>query len=164
MVTFSGPNSTIPNKGPKIHHQFLRRTLKLISLAINGSYQKTISGPQPPGPAGAGVAILPGLFQRPFSEVIHHSISCQVIKYLNTPWTTQLVHTGSNQAFCMALAQLGQFIFHCENPHTVSILKMARTVLTQLRKYSWMIHLLGSASQFFTHTGHLSSPGDFFPS
>ncbi|MBW0510051.1 hypothetical protein O181_049766 [Austropuccinia psidii MF-1] len=44
-----------------------------------------------------------------------------------------------------------------------SILKMARTVLTQFRKYSQMIHLPGSASQFFTYTGHLSSPGDFFP-
>ncbi|MBW0522504.1 hypothetical protein O181_062219 [Austropuccinia psidii MF-1] len=45
-----------------------------------------------------------------------------------------------------------------------SILKMARAVLIQFRQYSRMIHLLGSASQFFTHTGHLSSPGDFFPS
>ncbi|MBW0567693.1 hypothetical protein O181_107408, partial [Austropuccinia psidii MF-1] len=26
------------------------------------------------------------------------SISCQGIKYFNTPWTTQLVHTGVNQA------------------------------------------------------------------
>ncbi|MBW0508308.1 hypothetical protein O181_048023 [Austropuccinia psidii MF-1] len=118
MVTFSGRNSTIPNQGPKIHHQFRRRTLQLISLEIHSSYQKTISGPQPPGPAGVGLAILPGLFQGTFSEVINHSISCQVGKYLNTPWTTQLVHTGSNQESCMALAQLGQFIFHCGNPVT----------------------------------------------
>ncbi|MBW0513595.1 hypothetical protein O181_053310 [Austropuccinia psidii MF-1] len=34
------------------------------------------------------------------------------------PWKTQLVHTGSNQASCMASAQLGQFIFHCGNPVT----------------------------------------------
>ncbi|MBW0574493.1 hypothetical protein O181_114208 [Austropuccinia psidii MF-1] len=34
------------------------------------------------------------------------------------PGTTQLVHTGSNQASCMALGQLGQFIFHCVNPVT----------------------------------------------
>ncbi|MBW0567917.1 hypothetical protein O181_107632 [Austropuccinia psidii MF-1] len=35
-------------------------------------YQKTIPGPQPPGPAGVGLAILSGLFQGPFSEVIHY--------------------------------------------------------------------------------------------
>ncbi|MBW0588755.1 hypothetical protein O181_128470 [Austropuccinia psidii MF-1] len=43
------------------------------------------------------------------------SISCQGIKYFNTPWTTQLVHTGRNQSTCMYLAQLGQFVFHCWN-------------------------------------------------
>ncbi|MBW0503117.1 hypothetical protein O181_042832 [Austropuccinia psidii MF-1] len=42
-------------------------------------------------------------------------ISCKDIKYLNNPWTTQLVHTGFNQSTCMYLAQLGQFIFHCGN-------------------------------------------------
>ncbi|MBW0462705.1 hypothetical protein O181_002420 [Austropuccinia psidii MF-1] len=135
MVTFSEPNSMILNWGPKIHHQFQRRTLQLISMAIHGGSQKTISGPRPPGTAGAGLAILPGLFQGPFSEVIHHSISCQGIKYLNTPWTAQLVHTGSNQASCMALAQLGQIhIPLWEFNHTVSILKMSRTVLTQFRQ------------------------------
>ncbi|MBW0543510.1 hypothetical protein O181_083225 [Austropuccinia psidii MF-1] len=81
----------------------------------HGHYQKTIPGPQPPGPAGVGLAILSGLFQGPFSEVIHFSISCKGRKYLNTPWTTQLVHTGSNQSTCMSLAQLGHFIFHCGN-------------------------------------------------
>ncbi|MBW0508088.1 hypothetical protein O181_047803 [Austropuccinia psidii MF-1] len=96
MVTSSGPNSMIPNQGPKIHHQFQRRTLQLISLAIHGGYQKTISGPQPPGPAGVGLAILSGLFQGPLSEGIHHSISFQGSKYFNTPWSTQLFHTGSN--------------------------------------------------------------------
>ncbi|MBW0542028.1 hypothetical protein O181_081743 [Austropuccinia psidii MF-1] len=43
------------------------------------------------------------------------SISCQGIRYFNTPWTAQLVHTGINQSTCMYLAQLGQFIFHCGN-------------------------------------------------
>ncbi|MBW0571353.1 hypothetical protein O181_111068 [Austropuccinia psidii MF-1] len=63
MVTFSGPNFIIPNQGPKIHHQFKRRTLQLISLEIHGSYQKTIPGPQPPGPAAIGFEILSVLFQ-----------------------------------------------------------------------------------------------------
>ncbi|MBW0543359.1 hypothetical protein O181_083074 [Austropuccinia psidii MF-1] len=72
MVTLSGPNSMIPNQGPKIQHPFWRRTLQLISLEIHGGYQKTIQRPQPPGPAGFGLAIISGLFQGPFSEAINH--------------------------------------------------------------------------------------------
>ncbi|MBW0500789.1 hypothetical protein O181_040504 [Austropuccinia psidii MF-1] len=45
-----------------------------------------------------------------------------------------------------------------------SILKMVRTILAQFQQYSRMIHLPGSAFQLFTYTGHLSSPGVFFPS
>ncbi|MBW0583599.1 hypothetical protein O181_123314 [Austropuccinia psidii MF-1] len=106
MVMFSGPKSMIPNQAPKIHHQFQRRTLQLISLVIHGGYQKTIAGPQPPGPAGVGLSILSGLFQGPFSEVMHNSISCQGSKYSNTPWTAQLVHTGSNQSYLYVLGPL----------------------------------------------------------
>ncbi|MBW0580936.1 hypothetical protein O181_120651, partial [Austropuccinia psidii MF-1] len=47
-----------------------------------------------------------------------NTISCQGIKYFNTPWTTQLFDTGINQSTCMYLAQLGQFIFHCGNSVT----------------------------------------------
>ncbi|MBW0522935.1 hypothetical protein O181_062650 [Austropuccinia psidii MF-1] len=118
MVKFSGPDSMIPNKGPKSHYPFKSRTLQFISLAIHGCCQKTIPGPQPPGPAEVGLAILSGLFQGPSSEIIHHSIRCKGRKYFKTPWTTQLVHTGSNQSTCMSLEQLGQIIFHCGNSIT----------------------------------------------
>ncbi|MBW0466328.1 hypothetical protein O181_006043 [Austropuccinia psidii MF-1] len=90
----------------KIQHPFQRRTPQLISLAIHGGYQRTIQGPQPPGPAGVGLAIILELFQGPFSEVIHHSISCQGSKDFNTPWTTQLVHTGSNQFYLYVLGPI----------------------------------------------------------
>ncbi|MBW0497532.1 hypothetical protein O181_037247 [Austropuccinia psidii MF-1] len=107
MVMLSGPNSMIPNQGPKIQHSFQRSTLQLISLEINGSYQKTIQGPQPPGPEGVGLAIISGFFQGPFSELINHSISCQGSKYLNNPWTTQLVHTGSNKLYLYVPGPIG---------------------------------------------------------
>ncbi|MBW0476674.1 hypothetical protein O181_016389 [Austropuccinia psidii MF-1] len=58
----SGPNSMIPNQSFKIQHPFQRRNLQLISLAIHGGYQKTIEGPQPPGPAGVWLEALSGLF------------------------------------------------------------------------------------------------------
>ncbi|MBW0567106.1 hypothetical protein O181_106821 [Austropuccinia psidii MF-1] len=107
MVTFSVPNSMIPNQGPKIQCPFWRRTLQLISLEIHGGYQKTSQGPQPPGPARVGLEIISGFFQGPFSEVIHHQISFQGSKYFNTPWTTQLVHTGRNQLYLYVLGPIG---------------------------------------------------------
>ncbi|MBW0567818.1 hypothetical protein O181_107533 [Austropuccinia psidii MF-1] len=45
MVMFSGPNSIILNQGPKVHHQFQRRTLQLISLAIHGGVTTTKNDP-----------------------------------------------------------------------------------------------------------------------
>ncbi|MBW0588279.1 hypothetical protein O181_127994 [Austropuccinia psidii MF-1] len=70
MVMFSGPNSTIPNQGPKIQRPFRRRTFQLISLAIHGGNQRTIQGSQSPGPAGVWLAILFRIIPRAFSEVI----------------------------------------------------------------------------------------------
>ncbi|MBW0487532.1 hypothetical protein O181_027247 [Austropuccinia psidii MF-1] len=160
MVTFSGPNSRIPNQGPKIHDQFCRRTVQLISLAIHGSHPKTIPGPQPPGPAVDGLAILSGLFQGPLSEVIHHSISFQGSKYFNTPWTAQLAHTGSNQSTCMSL---GQFIFHCGNSIKNFNFQDGQNCIGPIQTIQPVTYLPGSVFQLFTYTGHLSSPGDLFP-
>ncbi|MBW0462982.1 hypothetical protein O181_002697 [Austropuccinia psidii MF-1] len=71
MVTFSGPNSMIPNQGPKIHHQFQRRILQLISLAIYGSYQKTSRTPTTwpcRSWAGNSFRIIPRAFLRGYSS------------------------------------------------------------------------------------------------
>ncbi|MBW0487344.1 hypothetical protein O181_027059 [Austropuccinia psidii MF-1] len=78
-----------------------------------GGYQKTIQGPQPPGTAGVGLSIL---IRTILGEILRGNQSFQSFsmhQVFSIPCTTQLVHTGSNQASCMALAQLGQFIFHC---------------------------------------------------
>ncbi|MBW0505603.1 hypothetical protein O181_045318 [Austropuccinia psidii MF-1] len=72
MVTFSGPNSTLPNQVPKTQRPFQRRISQLISLAIHGGNQKTIQGSEPPSPAGAGLAISFRIIPRAFSEFIHH--------------------------------------------------------------------------------------------
>ncbi|MBW0543072.1 hypothetical protein O181_082787 [Austropuccinia psidii MF-1] len=71
MMTFSGTNSIFKNQGPKIQHQFRRRTSQIISLAVHGSNQKTIQGSQSPGPAGLRCQFHSGSFQGRFSEVIH---------------------------------------------------------------------------------------------
>ncbi|MBW0511282.1 hypothetical protein O181_050997 [Austropuccinia psidii MF-1] len=63
MLTFSGPNSTIPTQGPKFQCPFWRRTFQLVSLARHGGNQKTIQGSQSPGPAGVGWKFHSGLFK-----------------------------------------------------------------------------------------------------
>ncbi|MBW0588945.1 hypothetical protein O181_128660 [Austropuccinia psidii MF-1] len=92
------------------------------------------------------------------------SISCKGIKYSNTPWTTQLVHTGVNQSTCMYLAQLGQFIFHCGNSVTHFRIQDGKICIDLIQTIQPVNHLPGSVLQLFTYTGHLSAPGDFFPS
>ncbi|MBW0585210.1 hypothetical protein O181_124925 [Austropuccinia psidii MF-1] len=134
----SEPNSMIPKQGLKIQHPFQRRTLQLISLAIHGSYQKTIQGSQPPGPAGAGLEVQFRIIKRGISQG-HYiiAISCQGSKYFSIPWTIQLVHTGNTQVSCMALAQLGQFIPTVAIQSHSLVFKMSRTVFAQFRQYSW---------------------------
>ncbi|MBW0529269.1 hypothetical protein O181_068984 [Austropuccinia psidii MF-1] len=80
---------------------------------FSGSYQKIIQGPQPPGPAGVGLSILIRIILRKILRGYHLLQSFSRHQVLRIPWTTQLVHRGSNQASCMALAHLGQFIFYC---------------------------------------------------
>ncbi|MBW0579835.1 hypothetical protein O181_119550 [Austropuccinia psidii MF-1] len=80
-----------------------------------GGYQKTIQGPQPPGPAGVGMSILIRTILREISRGYQSSQPLSRDQVFSIPWTTQLFHTGNNQAPCMALAHLGQFKFHCRN-------------------------------------------------
>ncbi|MBW0510408.1 hypothetical protein O181_050123 [Austropuccinia psidii MF-1] len=80
-------------------------------LQFPGSYQMTIWGPQPHGPGGVGLSIL---IRTILGEIIRVNQSFQSLsrnQVFSIPCTTQLVHTGSNQAPYMAL---GQFVFHCE--------------------------------------------------
>ncbi|MBW0556688.1 hypothetical protein O181_096403 [Austropuccinia psidii MF-1] len=104
-------------------------------------------------------------YSKGHSQILYFiSISCQGIKYFNTPWTTQLVHTGGNQSTCMFLAQLGQFIFHCGNSVTQFKFQNGQICIDPIQTIQPVTHPIGSAFQFFTYTGHLSAPGDFFPS
>ncbi|MBW0558889.1 hypothetical protein O181_098604 [Austropuccinia psidii MF-1] len=91
------------------------------------------------------------------------SISCQGIKYFNTPWTTQLVHTGGNQSPCMYFPQLGQFIFHYGDSVTQLKFEDGQIFIDPIQTIQPVTHLPGSVFQPFTYTGHLSAPGDFSP-
>ncbi|MBW0588658.1 hypothetical protein O181_128373 [Austropuccinia psidii MF-1] len=65
-----------------------------------------------------------------------NTISCQGIKYFNTPWTTQFIHTGLIQSTCMALTQLGRFIFHCVNSITQFKSQDGQNCISRFRQYS----------------------------
>ncbi|MBW0545442.1 hypothetical protein O181_085157 [Austropuccinia psidii MF-1] len=165
MVTLSEPNYVIPNQVPS-PSPFSKKDFSAIQSGNSlAATRRPFEDPNHLALQSLGCHLLIRTIIRAILRGYQSFQSLSRHQILIIPWTTQLVHTGSNQEACMALAQLGQFIFHCGNPVTqFSILKMARTVLTHFRQYSRMIHLPGSASQFFTYTGHLSSPGDFFPS
>ncbi|MBW0498474.1 hypothetical protein O181_038189 [Austropuccinia psidii MF-1] len=58
MVTLSGPSYVIPNEVPKAITIFEGGLLSYSVWQFPGGYQKTIQGPQPPGPARVGLSIL----------------------------------------------------------------------------------------------------------
>ncbi|MBW0556382.1 hypothetical protein O181_096097 [Austropuccinia psidii MF-1] len=58
MVTLSGPNYVIPNQAPKFITNLEGGHFSYSVWKFPGGYQKTIQGPQPPGPAGVGLSIL----------------------------------------------------------------------------------------------------------
>ncbi|MBW0497572.1 hypothetical protein O181_037287 [Austropuccinia psidii MF-1] len=136
MVTVSGPNSMIPNQGPKIHHQFQRRTLQLIRLAIHGGYQKTVPGPQPPGPQELGWQFFQdyskGHSKRLFTiqSVFKAESTSILLGQLN--WSIQ---AAINQPVCSWPNWANSYSTVGIQSHS-SIFKMARAVLAQLRQYS----------------------------
>ncbi|MBW0473049.1 hypothetical protein O181_012764 [Austropuccinia psidii MF-1] len=70
------------NFSPKIHHPFQGKTFQTLSLAIHDGYQKTIGGPQTPGPVGFGLLfhfrIVQGVISRvyqSFNQLSRHQPS-----------------------------------------------------------------------------------------
>ncbi|MBW0560940.1 hypothetical protein O181_100655 [Austropuccinia psidii MF-1] len=96
-----------------------------------------------------------GLFQGLSQRLYSLPSSCQVIKYFNTPWTTELVHTGVNQSTGMYLSQLGQFIFHCGNSVTQFNFQDGHICIEPIQTTQPVTYLPGSVFQLFTYTGHL---------
>ncbi|MBW0590771.1 hypothetical protein O181_130486, partial [Austropuccinia psidii MF-1] len=98
MVIFSGPNSILPNQGPKIQQPFEGGLPNPSVWQSMAAIRRPFKNPNHLALQELGWQFHSGLFQGPVSEVYIPSISCQGIKYFNTPWTTQLVHTGVNQS------------------------------------------------------------------
>ncbi|MBW0529942.1 hypothetical protein O181_069657 [Austropuccinia psidii MF-1] len=164
MVTFSGPNYVIPNQVPNTSPISKEEHSAIQSGNSLAATRRPSKDPNHLALQEFSCHFLSGLFKGKFSEFINLFNHCKGIKYsaflgqLN--WSIQVVikhpvWPWPNWANSYSTVGL--------QSHS-SILKMARTVLAQFRKYSWVNHLPGSAFQLFTYTGHLSSPGEFFPS
>ncbi|MBW0593639.1 hypothetical protein O181_133354 [Austropuccinia psidii MF-1] len=135
METFSGPNYVIPNQVPN-PSPISKEDLSAISVwQFPGGYQKTIQGPQPPGPAGVGLSFLIRIILRVILRgYINHFNHCQDIKYseffgkLN--WSIKVViknHVWPWLIWANSYSTMGI-------QSKSSILNMARTLLTQLRQ------------------------------
>ncbi|MBW0548467.1 hypothetical protein O181_088182 [Austropuccinia psidii MF-1] len=105
MVTCSGPKSRSQNPTPISKEDFLAHQ------SGNPWQQSEDHSRIPPTcPCRSWVGNFIQDYSKAHSQRLYIIlISCQGIKYFNTPWTTQLVHTDINQSTCIYLTQLGQF-------------------------------------------------------
>ncbi|MBW0512257.1 hypothetical protein O181_051972 [Austropuccinia psidii MF-1] len=116
MVKFSGPNYVVPNQVPN-PSPFLKEAFSAIqsdnSLAAT---RRSFKDPNHLALQRLGCHFLIRTILRAIHRGYQFFQSLSGHQVLKTSCTTQLVHTGSNQASCMALALLVPFIFHCGNP------------------------------------------------
>ncbi|MBW0572136.1 hypothetical protein O181_111851 [Austropuccinia psidii MF-1] len=118
MVTFSGPNQVIQNQVPSPSPIWKEDSSAIQSGNSLAAPRRSFQDPNHLALQRLGCHFLIRTILR---EILRSYQSFQSVsrhQVLSIPWTTQLVHTGSNQASRMALAQLGQFIFHWGNPVT----------------------------------------------
>ncbi|MBW0562686.1 hypothetical protein O181_102401 [Austropuccinia psidii MF-1] len=125
MSMLSRPNYYFSNKVPKYITHFQSNSFQSFSLAICGSYQKTIKVPQPPGPAAVGLnflfRIIPIVISRGYQSFNQFSRN-QVL------WYSLENSIGPYRLYSRNLYGLGPFgPIHSQS----SILKMARSVWTQ---------------------------------
>ncbi|MBW0493823.1 hypothetical protein O181_033538 [Austropuccinia psidii MF-1] len=118
MVTLSEPNYVIPNQVPG-PSPFLKKDFSAVQ---SGNYlaatRRPFEDPNHLALQSLGCHLLIRTIMRAILIGYQSFQSLSSHQLFSIPWTNQFVHTGSNQASCMDLAQLGQFIFHCGNPVT----------------------------------------------
>ncbi|MBW0576306.1 hypothetical protein O181_116021 [Austropuccinia psidii MF-1] len=118
MVALSEPNYVIPNQVPS-QSSFLKKDFSAIQSGNSlVATRRPFKEPSNLALQRLGCHLLIRTIMREILRGYQSFQSFSRNQVFSIPGTTQLVHTGSNQASCMALAQLGQFIFHCGNPVT----------------------------------------------
>ncbi|MBW0591838.1 hypothetical protein O181_131553 [Austropuccinia psidii MF-1] len=118
MGTLSEPNYIIPNQVPS-PSPFLKKDFSAIQSGNSlVATRRPFKDPNHLALQRLGFQLFISTIMRKILRGYQSFQSFSRHKVFSIPWTTQLVHTGSNQSSCMALAQLCQFIFHCANPVT----------------------------------------------
>ncbi|MBW0508940.1 hypothetical protein O181_048655 [Austropuccinia psidii MF-1] len=118
MVTLLGPNYVIPDQVPNPSPISKKDFSAIQSGNSLAATRIPFKDPNHLALHGLGCHFLIRTILRAILRGDQSFKSLSMHQVFSIPWTTQLVHTGSNQGSCMALAQLGQFIFHCGNPVT----------------------------------------------
>ncbi|MBW0572229.1 hypothetical protein O181_111944 [Austropuccinia psidii MF-1] len=138
MVTLSGPNSTVPNQGPKIQHPFSKEDS--LSHQSGNPWRQSEDHSRIPitWPCRSWVGIFiqdysKGIIRgyKVFQSAVKASCTSILLGQLN--WSIQ---ASINQPVCPWCNQ-GNSIFHCGNTITQLNFKMARTLLAEFRQYSW---------------------------
>ncbi|MBW0512282.1 hypothetical protein O181_051997 [Austropuccinia psidii MF-1] len=118
MVTLSEPNHVIPNQVPS-PSPFLKKDLSAIQIRNSlAATRRPFEDPNHLALQRLGCHLLIRTIMRAILRGCQFFQSFSRHQIFSISWTAQLVHMGINSASCMALAQLGQFIFHCGNPVT----------------------------------------------
>ncbi|MBW0591708.1 hypothetical protein O181_131423 [Austropuccinia psidii MF-1] len=103
MVMFSGPISTFLYQGLKVQRPFLKEDYSAHQSDKLWLQSEDSSRIPTTCICRSWVGTLFRIIQREIIKRYYiNSISCQGIKYLNTPWTTQFIRTGLIQSICMA--------------------------------------------------------------
>ncbi|MBW0527269.1 hypothetical protein O181_066984 [Austropuccinia psidii MF-1] len=160
MVMFSRLHYTISNKVPKANCPSLR---KASVPHFYNPWRLPEDRLRIPAPwLSSCWYFTSGLFKGLFKEVVDHQDSFQGIKHsLDNSTILYRMYSGNLYGidpFGPIHIPLWEF-----KPHSLNF-KMARSVLTQFSQYNWVTPLPGSVFQLFTYSGHLFTPGEFFPS
>ncbi|MBW0566436.1 hypothetical protein O181_106151 [Austropuccinia psidii MF-1] len=118
MVTFSGPNSVIPNQIPSPSPISKEESSAIQSGNSLAATRRSFKDPKHLSLERLGHHFLIRTILGEILRGYQYFQSFSRHQVLRIPSTPQLVHTDSNKAICMALAQLGQFIFHYGNSVT----------------------------------------------
>ncbi|MBW0545226.1 hypothetical protein O181_084941 [Austropuccinia psidii MF-1] len=107
MVTLSEHNYVIPNQVPS-PSTFLKKDFSAIQSGDSlAATRRPFEDPNHLALQRLGCHLLIRTIMRAILRGYQFFQSFSRNQVFSIPWTTQLVHTGSDQASCMALAQLG---------------------------------------------------------
>ncbi|MBW0564296.1 hypothetical protein O181_104011 [Austropuccinia psidii MF-1] len=161
MVMVSGPNYAIPNQIPK---SITHCEASLFSHSVLKSLEATrrlFKDHNHLARQELGCTFFQDYSKGSFKRLLVIQSFVNASSTSVFPWTTQLVHTGGIQASCMALALLGQFIFHCWNSITQFNSQDGQICINPKQSIKPGINTSGSVFNFSHILATFSSLGTF---